>query len=199
MDPLSGPMGSPFDTRKISYGAGQNFPTYTPDGANQTPSTGGLSTGIGIGPNRVIGLTPDLPVASTPVYAIFRAGFNDDMVPGNKQTFTAPPPPGNTASNVDDSRMIYIGGGRSNANVNGIAPTVPYTAGVALLGAGNGASRDAGAGPAFTGFPLKMVTAAGAVAIGAAIEGTFINRSGAAMVLGQSAFGSSNTASAVPS
>jgi hypothetical protein len=43
-----------------------------------------------------------------------------------------------------------------------------------------------------------MVTATGAVANGAAIEAGWINRSGVAMVADQSAFGSSNAASAAP-
>jgi hypothetical protein len=64
--------------------------------------------------------------------------------------------------------------------------------------AGNVGSRDAGAGPAYTGFSTKMVTATGAVANGAAVEAGFTNRSGVALVTGQSVFGSSTAASAVP-
>jgi len=52
---------------------------------------------------------------------------------------------------------------------------------------GNGGSRDNGAG---LFFALKMVTAAGAVANGAAIETGWINRTGISMVTGQSAHGS---------
>lgn len=192
LDPLSGPKGSPLDVRKITFSA-NGTPSYANDAANQTPSTGGLSTGIGIGPNRLI-----------PLGGIFAAGFDDDFVPGQVQAYAAPPPKGNTTSNTVNSSKMYIGGGRMI--VNPLASTQPgrrftpspYTAGVSILGAGNGGSRDAGAGPAFTGFEQKMVTAAGAVANGVAIEGTWINRSGLAMVLGQSTFGSSNAASAAP-
>lgn len=56
---------------------------------------------------------------------------------------------------------------------------------------GNGGSRDNGAGSI---FPLKMVTASGAVANGAAIETGWVNRTGAAMASGQSAHGSSTAA-----
>lgn len=191
LDPLSGPKGSPLDVRKISLAT--NTPTYTNDAANQTPSTGALSTGIGIGTNRLI-----------PVGGIFSSGYDDDFIPGQRQAYAAPPPKGNTSSNTVDSSKMYIGGGRMIVNPNAATQPgrrwtpSPYTAGVSILGAGNGGSRDAGAGPAFTGFEQKMVTAAGAVANGVAIEGTWINRSGLAMVLGQSAFGSSSAASAVP-
>jgi hypothetical protein len=96
---------------------------------------------------------------------------------------------------------MYAGGGRTVAStaLKGVPfPPNPYTAGFGIGAAGNGGSRDAGAGPAFTGFPAKMVTATGAVATGAAIEAGFLNRTGVALVTGQSAFGSSNTASAAP-
>jgi glyoxylate carboligase len=79
-------------------------------------------------------------------------------------------------------------------------PFVPshYTAGVAIAGAGNGGSRDGGAGPAFTGFPMKMVTAAGAVAIGAVVEAGFVNRANRALVANESVFGSDIAALAAP-
>jgi hypothetical protein len=67
-----------------------------------------------------------------------------------------------------------------------------------MAGFGNGGSRDAGAGPAFTGFGAKMVTATAIVANGAAIEAGYVNRSGVSMAIGQSAFGSSTTANAAP-
>lgn len=193
-DPLSGPKGSPLDVRKLTYTGTNNFPTYTNDAANQTPSTGALSTGIGIGPQRAIG-----------VGKIFDSGYDDDFVPGQVQTYNAPPPKGNTLTNTVNSSKMYIGGGRMI--VNPLAATQPgrrwtpspYTAGVSLLGGGNGASRDAGVGPTvFTGFELKMVTAAGTVLNGAALEGSYNNRSGVTLTLGQSSFGSSTAASATP-
>src|SRR5262245_38312604 len=174
MDPLSGPKGSPFD-----------------EDSTGNASTGGLSTGIGIG-GSVIG--PTAPES------IFAKGYNDNDIPGEVPTYSAAPPNGVVASSAINSTRMYIGGGRSvtsgapnYSNTPGVAGTNPYTAGVAICGAGKSGSRDGGAGPAFTGFPMKMVTASGAVAIGAAIETGFTNRSGVAMVSGQSAFGSSGT------
>ena len=143
--------------------------------------TGALSTGIGVGANHVINVCAGTSPA-TAAQAIKNAGFTDDAGEGSGA----------------DSTKVYIGGGKSGANVNGIAPAVPYVAGFAICGAGNGGSRDGGAGPAFTGFTGKMVTATGAVANGAAIEAGFVNRSGVAMVATDSAFGSAIAANAAP-
>lgn len=143
-------------------------------------STGALSTGIGYG-----GASPIIgPTAPASIKA---AGFTDDTTPGVSL-------PAGTAS--ANSNIMYIGGGKCTKNVNGIAPAVPYVAGFGLGGAGNGGSRDAGAGPAFTGFLTKMVTAAAGVATGAAVEAGWLNRSNVALLTGQSIFGSSNAASA---
>lgn len=140
-------------------------------------STGALSTGIGFGATQIIPPT---------VAAIDAAGFDDDYTPGVTR-------PNGVAATT--AILLYIGGGRSNANSGGVAATNPYAV-QPILGFGGGGSRDAGAGPTFTGFGVKMVTAAGAVANGAAIETGFVNRTGVAMTTGQSAFGSSTTASA---
>lgn len=178
-DLLSGPKGSPFDARKPAPGGPVNDPLNC--------STGALSTGIGYGGNHVIG-----PVAPASIQA---AGFTDDYTPGASRP---------DATAAVDSKFMYIGGGKMIANVDPVdkfaRPFVPspYVAGFGIGGAGQGGSRDAGAGPAFTGFLEKMVTAVGGVANGAAIEAGFINRSGVAMVAGQSAFGSSAAASAAP-
>jgi hypothetical protein len=192
-DPLSGPKGAPldFDSYKQTL-TGPVAITAT------RASTGALSTGIGFGPGVLIGLT-----APASIYA---AGYNDNSVPGDKNVTYAPAPPNGvvTATQVDSTYM-YIGGGRSIANV--VSPDKftkpfvpsPYTAGVELFAAGNGGSRDAGAGPAFTGFATRMVTATGAVANGAAVEAGSVNRTGVAMVTGQSTFGSSTAAAAAPS
>lgn len=182
-DPLSGPKNSPFD---------RDLP-----GANQT-STGALSTGIGFGDTDIIqqinNANPPSPGAS-----IFGAGFSDNNIAGEKNnTYTAPPPNGVVATSLITSTIMYIGGGKCTANVGGIAPAVPYTAGVALCGAGNGGSRDGGAGP-FQGFPMKMVTATGSVAVGAAIEAGFVNRSTRTMIATESAYGSGTAALAAPS
>lgn len=138
-------------------------------------STGGLSTGIGFGSPPIIG--PTAPAS------IVAAGFQDDYTPGQTKVV------GGATTN---STYMYIGGGRSAA---GGAP-VPYTAGYGIGAAGNGATRDAGAGPAFTGRVLKTVTAAGAVAVDAVIETGFLNRSGQALTTGQSTFGIASAASA---
>mgnify|MGYP003452406261 FL=1 len=172
MNPFSGPKGSPFDakqidpTSKLLVAAPNNF------------STGALNTGIGFGSPPIIG-----PTAPASIRA---AGFNDDYTPGVTL-------PGGTAAT--DARLTCIGGGKSTATANGIAPTVPYNA-QPLLGFGNGGSRDAGAGPAFTGFGVKTVTATATVANGAAVEAGFLNRSGVSITTGQSVFGSDTAASA---
>lgn len=148
--------------------------------ATGNASTGALSTGIGFGGSTLIG-------GSIP-----KAGFTDDYTPGVTK------PDGTASAN---STLMYIGGGKTSATgatVGRPFPPAPYTAGFGIGGAGNGGSRDAGAGPNFTGFVMKCVTAAAGVATGAAIEAGFINRTGVAMLTGQSAFGSSNAASAVP-
>ena len=171
-DPLSGPKGSPFDKAGTIHA-----------------STGGLCTGIGFSAQPVI-QTPN-PTRTAP-QQIDDAGFIDDQIPGTLQ-------PQNGAQNTIASKMMYIGGGKCTATVQGIAPVVPYTAGIAICGAGNGGSRDGGAGTPFQGFPLKMVTAVGSVANGVDIEAGFKNRSGVTMVSGQSAHGSSDAKLAAPS
>jgi hypothetical protein len=140
-------------------------------------STGALSTGIGFGSPPVIGPTAPASISA--------AGFMDDSVPG----VTLP-----SGAAATDSTLVAIGGGKSNA----AGQPTPYTAGFGILGGGQGGSRDAGAGPNFTGFQMKMVTATAPVANGAAVEAGFINRSGVALVSGQSVFGSASAASAAP-
>lgn len=182
-DPLSGPKGSPFDgdiqtdivTGDVTVRGGC--------------STGALQTGIGYSTAPIFGLTAPA--------SILAAGFTDDYIPGQS-----------TPASVDtgDSTWMYIGGGRCTANVAGSAPVSPYVSGITpICGAGTGtpngtagSARDGGAGPAYTGFPVKTVTATGTVAVGSAIEAGFINRSARSLLTGESAFGSRNTpASAV--
>lgn len=182
MDPLSGPKGSPLDKDNVG-----------------NCSTGALCTGIGYGGNNVI----DNPNQASAPIDIFRAGFNDNDVPGTVPTYTAPPPNGVVASSTVNSAKMYIGGGRmtsSGGDTRG-RPFVPspYTAGVAFTSFGNGGSRDGSAGPAFRGFPELMVTATGSVANGAAVETGINNRSGVTITSGQSVFGSNTTVLAVPS
>ncbi|KPK73358.1 MAG: hypothetical protein AMJ84_02355 [Acidithiobacillales bacterium SM23_46] len=128
--------------------------------------TGALCTGIGFG--------------SPPILGDIGPQFTDDYIPG--QTL----PSGDEAA---DSSLMYIGGGRSEAD----GTPDPYDVSqVAICMAGNGGSRDGGTTP-FTGFAIKTVTATGAVANGAAVETGWSNRSGVSLVAGQSVFGSSAT------
>jgi hypothetical protein len=171
--PLSGPKASPFDARKIT-GWSNGRPTYANDPLNC--STGALSTGIGFC------LTPIFGAGAGSAPVKFGDGsFTDDYVPGQDLP---------SSSQAADARMMFIGGGRSNAD----GTPNPYAVGmVGICNAGNGASRDGGTTP-FTGFPMKTVTATGTVANGADIEAGFANRTGKSLVTGQSAFGSSTAA-----
>jgi hypothetical protein len=171
MSSFSGPKGSPLDKDQAG-----------------NASTGALSTGIGFGSPPIIGQLAGLTTAQS----IRQAGFDDDEVPGGTNLA------GGAAA---DSTFVAIGGGRSNlvpANAAGLSTPVPYTAGFALLAAGNGGARDAGAGPAYTGFQAKMVTATATVANGAVVETGFVNRSGVSIAANQSVFGSASAASATP-
>jgi hypothetical protein len=138
-------------------------------------STGGLSNGIGFGSPPIFGLTAPASIQA--------AGFSDDYTVGVTK------PDGTASAN---STLMYIGGGKSDAT----GAPVPYTAGFGIGNAGQGGSRDAGAGPAFTGFLGKIVTASAGVANGAAIETGWVNRSGVALTTGQSTLGSATAASA---
>lgn len=198
MSSFAGPKGSPFDAKRADYSNPDSM-TRIADPANL--STGALSTGIGFGSDVGVakGFDP-----STNAYTIDKVGvlvippsFNDDYIPGVTQVKSA------GLSDAGTSVLVAIGGGKSTApseaaGTTGIAATVPYTAGYGLLGFGQGGSRDAGAGPAFTGFEKKMVTATAGVANGAPIETGWVNRSGGSMVSGMSEFGSSTAASAAP-
>ena len=129
-------------------------------------STGGLCTGIGFG--------------SPPILNIIGPQFTDNYQPGVTK-------PDGTSETT--SVLVYIGGGRSNAD----GSPNPYTAAMVALGmAGNGGSRDGGSTP-FTAFGIKCVTATGAVANGAVVEAGWTNRSGVALTTGQSVFGSAAT------
>lgn len=178
-DPLSGPLGSLYD-KDIAGNA----------------STGGLSTGIGIGGNIINS-------------GAIQPSWDDNIIPGERPTYAAPPPAGVVSTNTIDSTRLYIGGGRSVSNSTApdkyarpFLPS-PYTAGVAIAGAGGGSPRDIGAGAGgtapFYGAPVKMVTATGAVAAGAAVETGFVNATNKAMVSGQSTWGVAAAALAAPS
>lgn len=184
IDALGGTKGSPLD--KDNAAATITLPDSTQITWQANCTTGGMSTGIGFGLNVVV-------------------------APGNLYNPTTGAPGGGFTDNVGEagtmtnSTAIYLGGGRSQvtpvtlANPAGVAGTNPYTAGFLPVSAGNGGSRDAGAGPAFTGFTHKMVTAAASVANGAVVETGFVNRSGVTLLTGESTLGSSTAAQAAAS
>lgn len=190
-DPISGPKGSPLDADKqVDIITG----TVTARGGC---STGALSTGIGIGDTDIINVSPGTTSSSD---AIFKNGFGYHNIAGEQNaTYSAPPPNGVVATNAINSTMMYIGGGLCDAAAQGYAAPTPYTAGIALCGAGNGGSRDGGSGPAFTGFPMRMVTASAGVAVGAAVETGYVNRSTRSLVSTESCYGSATAALAAPS
>src|SRR5262245_37328015 len=168
-----------------SAGAGVIFdlmsgPKGSPKDSDQSGncSTGGLATGIGFGPTLIL----------APSQLGVVANFHDDYTPGVTK-------PDGTAAAV--STLMYIGGGRSNI-VGGVSTPVPYATGFGIGAAGNGGSRDAGAGPAYTGFGMKIVTTAADVAAAGVIETGYVNRTGGVLVSGASTLGSSTTASGAP-
>ena len=157
--PFSGPKGSPFA------------------GPTGDLSTGALNTGIGFGPEVVIGVSR----LFNPAVPSTAGGFTDDSVPG----WSLP-----NGAAATDSRLTAIGGGRSTlvpATAAGVSTVTPYTQGFGLCGAGNGASRDAGGG---AGFVVRAVTATADTANGVAVEPNYINRSGQTVLTAQSTFGS---------
>lgn len=196
--PFSGPKGSPFDAKTYD-------PTvYTPNPstgkiANTADhSTGALCTGIGFestdSGQLVAGIGNPLYSAAIPASV---NNFSDSYVPGQ----TLP-----SGSAAPDARLLAIGGGKSVITPGpgtdysiGVSTPVPYVS-QPILDMGVGGSRDAGAGPAFTGFGMKLVTAAADVAQGAVIETGFVNRtapaaSGIVLKSGNNAFGSATAAS----
>lgn len=143
-------------------------PLSGPAGSPFAGAASNLSTGA---LNTGIGFGSNHVIGPTAPASIRNAGFSDDYTPGITL------PNGNAAP---DSRLTTIGG---------------KLAALPILQAGNGGSRDAGAG---SGFGTRMVTAVATVANGAAIETGWTNRSGVSLIVGQSAFGSSTAASPAP-
>jgi|SRR5215831_19834149 len=182
MSPFSGPKGSPLDNDKQLAADGSTT-------ASGNASTGALSTGIGYGINSKLPGHALLFSSTIPAQAGY---FDDDETPGTLM------PDGTTAA---DARCLAIGGGRNSITVvggdyaRGTSAPNPYAV-QPLLAFGNGGSRDAGAGPAFTGFAMRMVTAAGSVANGSVVETGYVNRSGVTLATGLSQFGSYTAASA---
>jgi hypothetical protein len=171
-DALSGPKGSPLDNDQAG-----------------NASTGAICTGIGFGLSAGNPLINVFSGAANAADAIRQSGFTDDT--GVEGAFT-------------DSTIVYIGGGRSEANDadqgDGYVAPDPYTEGYIPGNAGNGGSRDAGAGPAFTCFVGKWVTATGTVGNGSAVAGEtgWVNRSGVTIAATNSVFGSAAAAQAAP-
>lgn len=181
MSPFSGPRGSPFDAKRANYSDPMDMDRVA---AETNLSTGALSTGIGFGMNNFDGFQNNQPGRVLP-----DPNFTDDYTPGVTM------PAGTVAV---DARLTAIGGGKVvvTGNSQEIYTVTPYND-QPLLGFGGGGARDAGAGPAFTGFATKAVTATGAVAVGAAVEAGFLNRTSFALNAGKTVFGSANAASPV--
>lgn len=192
MSPFSGPTNSPLDAKV--------WPTnvWPPVLANRVndplnTSTGQLNTGIGYGlDTKVPGILTN-QLGQPVTFPGIQSGYDDDETPGVTKA-------DNTAATV--ATLLAIGGGKSVITAGagtdwsrGISSPVPYVA-QPLLAFGNGGSRDAGAGPAFTGFGMKMVTSVADVANAAVIETGFVNRSGATIKSGNSQFGSNTAATA---
>ena len=192
MSPFSGPTNSPLDAMKYPTNV---WPPALNSKVNDplNASTGALSTGIGYGLDvKTPGiLTNQLGMPVT--FPGIQSGYDDDKTPGVTK-------PDNTAATV--ATLLAIGGGKSVITAGpgtdwsrGVSSPVPYVA-QPLLAFGNGASRDGGAGPVFTGFGMKMVTSVADIAAAGVIETGFANRQGAVLKSGNSQFGSNTAASA---
>jgi hypothetical protein len=179
MDPFSGPSGSPLDAKVYPPG------TYQPTPAQRVAditnaSTGALATGIGFGMAAGVSGGIDGSAGIDP-----RVGQN--QLPARTGNFGANYQPGLTATDgsaAADASYVAIGGGRTNATPvkagdysNTLAVNAPYTP-VPIMAFGMGGSRDAGAGPAFTGFGMKLLAAAADVAFGGVVATGFVNRQG---------------------
>ena len=209
-DPASGPKGSPFDHKVIT-----SWTPVAPSGAGGMPilgagsgdsvlSTGALSTGIGFGLNTEVpgGVDGVVGTGTTPVDLDSTGNFSSQYIPGTSLPSLAA---------AGDARLLYIGGGKSDAA--GVA-TPRAVSQLCAAGGGRylpsvvaGASRDGGTNQ---GFGTKLVIATGATAFGAAIVAGFTNRSSIgddftgeqaqlSLASAQAQFGSAGTAAPVPS
>jgi len=215
--PFSGPQGSPLDAQQ--YGSGMS---NTKSANTSDHSTGALSTGIGFestdNGSLVAGITTGNVIVTTsgttkgiPANGPGSLnGFTDEYQPGITMPSGASLANTVLATGLYGAVLLAIGGGKSTITPGagsdyskGVSAPAPYNV-QPILDMGVGGSRDAGAGPAFTGFGLKTVIATTDVAQGVAIETGWINRTAAAasgIVLksGATAFGSSTAASPVAS
>ena len=208
--PFSGPKGSPLDALQYPANIANPIPSQR-TAKTDDHSTGALNTGIAMeSTNRghlVAGMDGPLYSAAIP------ASVNnpiDTYQPGISMPSGALLANTVLATGLYGAVLIAIGGGKSVITAGagtdwskGISSPAPYNV-QPLLDMGVGGSRDAGAGPAFTGFGLQLVTAAADIAQGAAIETGWINRtapaaSGIVLKSGRHAFGSASAASPVVS
>ena len=195
MNPFSGPQGSPMDALEYPSDTYQPEPDDREVNTLDT-STGGMSTGIGFGLNASSPGIAELFSATDPRKS---GNFTDNVIPGVTM------PDGSTAATL--ATLLAIGGGRSEVVPHedddatdfsrALSEPDPYTA-VPVYAFGGGVLRDAGAGPEFTGFGMKVVTAAGDVADAAVIETGFKNYQGAVLKTGFSQFGSNVAAATAP-
>ena len=210
LDPLSGPKGSPLDAKVITgwtavapSGAG-GMPTLAAATGESSVSTGALCTGIGfdLSLESPLGLDGVVGTGSTPVDLDNTGNFSSQYIPGTSLPSLAAAP---------DARLLYIGGGKSDA----LGVSTPRAVSQICNGGGGtyigpvvGASRDAGAGQGFGG---KIVIATADTAFGAAIVAGFLNRmasgdgdftgepTGIALKSGQAQMGSATVAAPIPS
>jgi len=160
MNPFDGPANSPLN------------PT-TSDTSVNSPSCGQLVTGIAMG----VGNGMFFSVNDNAGYEGYRPGVT-------KPDFTAMAAADPGTGAPWGSALVAIGGGRSNVSSpasGGVVTTAPYGTGFGLCAWGNGASRDAGAGPTFQGFSLQYSAIQTAnVANGATFAGAIavVNRTG---------------------
>jgi hypothetical protein len=173
LDPVSGPKGSLLDARSITgwqttgvVGA-NGMPTYGAMTGPSSLSTGALCTGIGFG--LAVGPTGLTGVVGTGTDRDDTGNFTSQCIPGTSL-------PSNVAAT--DARLLYIGGGLSNAS--GVA-TPRVVSEICAAGGGRylpsavaGSSRDGGTNQ---GFGMKNVIAPSDIAFGSVIVTGFINRS----------------------
>jgi hypothetical protein len=203
-DPASGPKGSLFDAKVItSWNYATGMPVLGAASGEAWLSTGGLSTGIGFGlsAKTPTGITGVVGTGTTPVDLDDTGNFSSQYIPGTSLPSLAA---------AADARLLYIGGGKSDA----LGVSTPRAVSQLCEGGGGtyigpvaGASRDGGTNQ---GFGMKLVIAGSDITFGSAIQTGFVNRMayenditgeqvGLTLKSGQAQFGSATTAAPVPS
>jgi hypothetical protein len=171
------------------------MPTLAANTTESGLSTGGLSTGIGFGLNvdTPRGVDGIVGTGTTPVDLDNTGNFSSQYIPGTSLPSLAA---------ATDARLLYIGGGKSDA----LGVSTPRAVSQ-LCAAGGGSSRDGGTNQ---GFGTKLVIAAADVAYGGVIVTGFVNRMtqvadftgevvGLTLPTAQAQFGSATAAAPVPS